>query len=216
MTIDTLIVGAAAQPDSEDFYRDLLARADRVIACDAAGEWCVRLGRRPEIVVGDFDSASPGAPGRLADAGIRVAEYPVDKDASDLDLAIVHAREMGARECCFTAAFSGRIDHTLAALGTLQRAADMAPSVLEPGFRAWLLSGAARPDIEFSTEPGETISVLALEPSHGVTIAGMKYPLRGASVGVLSSLGISNVASGTVAGVSLMSGTLLVIVSRYI
>lgn len=216
MIIDTLIVGAAAQPDAESFYRDILARAHRVIACDAAGEWCLQLGRRPDIVVGDFDSAVPGAQERLAAAGIPFVEYPAAKDESDLDLAVVHARTMGASQTCFTAAFSGRMDHTLAALGTLQLAADMAPCVVEPGFRAWLLSGTFRPAIEFPVDPGATISVLALEPSHGVTISGMKYPLRGASVGVLSSLGISNIALGPTAGVSLTSGTLLVMVTHQV
>lgn len=213
MTHDTLIVGAAPVEGAEDFYRCLLDGARRVIACDAAGEWMLALGRRPDLVVGDFDSAAPGAEDRLRGAGIPVDAYPAEKDSSDLDLAVRRAREMGAREVCFTAAFSGRLDHTLAALGTLQLAADMAPAIAEPGFRAWLLS-ASRPVIQFPAAEGDVISVLALEPSHGVTLSGMKYPLRGASVGVLSSLGISNVACGPAVAVSLLTGTLLVIASE--
>ncbi|MGB4593172.1 MAG: thiamine diphosphokinase [Coriobacteriia bacterium] len=213
MTREALIVGAAAVPGAEEFYARILRDADIVIACDAAGEWCLSLGRRPDLVVGDFDSACPGARERLEARGIPVRAYPVEKDASDLDIALTHARDMGAARVCFTGAFSGRLDHTLAALGTLQLAEDMAPRILEPGFRAWLLSGRTRPSIEFSVDSEATISVLALEASHGVTVTGMKYPLRGASVGVLSSLGISNTATGPVAGVSLITGTLLVIVS---
>lgn len=213
MDKEALIVGAAAVPGAQEFYTQILHDAEIVVACDAAGEWCLSMGRRPDMVVGDFDSALPGAKERLEALGVPVREYPPEKDASDLDIAVGHAKDLGATRVCFTAAFSGRLDHTLAALGTLQLAAGMAPCIMEPGFRAWLLSGRSRSAIEFPVQAGATISVLALEPSHGITLSGMKYPLRGASVGLLSSLGISNLAIGPTAGVSLITGTLLVIVS---
>jgi len=143
-----------------------------------------------------------------------VIVYPEDKDASDLDLAIGYARSTGATTVCFTAAFSSRLDHTLAALGSLERAFDLMPWVAEPGFTAWLLTDQGRRSVTVSAPAGTTVSLLAFRPTHGVTLTGMKYPLRGASLGVLSSLGISNVMVDERASVSITNGTLLVIVSR--
>lgn len=119
------IVGASPAADDRDFYRALLAGSEAVIAADAAGEWCVALGRVPDLTIGDFDSAADGAVARLVAAGSRVVELPAEKDVSDLDAALERARRLGAQAVTFTAAFSDRIDHTLAALGTVLSAADL-------------------------------------------------------------------------------------------
>jgi len=61
VNVETLIVGAAPVDGAERFYTGIVTCAQRVIACDAAAEWCLSLGRRPDAVVGDFDSATRGA-----------------------------------------------------------------------------------------------------------------------------------------------------------
>ncbi|HEY5276048.1 MAG TPA: hypothetical protein VIK38_05865, partial [Coriobacteriia bacterium] len=129
----TLVVGAAPLPEHEGFYRDLLASSAHVVAADAAGEWCVGLGRVPDAVVGDFDGSVPGAPERLQALGASVEVHPVEKDATDLELAIARAIAMWDDPIVLTAAFTWRIDHTLAAVGALTRAGAGA-SVLEPGW----------------------------------------------------------------------------------
>lgn len=214
MNHTTLVVGAAPIPDAEGFYRALLARAEHVVACDAAGEWCLSLGRRPDLVVGDFDSAQAGAAGRLEAAGIEVIRYPVAKDESDLDLALAAARNRGAVQVTFTAAFSERLDHTLSAIGTLLRASDLAPRIDEPALSGALVDAMSCPSVELPVDPGSTVSVLALRAASGVTLDGLHYPLVGANLPLLSSLGLSNIARGDVVRVSLAEGTVLVIASR--
>jgi len=210
-----LIVGAVPISDAEEFYRELLAGAAYVIACDAAGEWCLAAGRKPDLAIGDFDSAEPGAAERLAASGIEVVRVPAAKNESDLDLALGAARERGYTDVTLTAAYSQRLDHTLVAIGTMLRAVDLNPRVEEPGFSAVLADSAVRPIVEFTIEPGTTVSVIAVVDSFGVTLGGLEYPLVNASLPLLSSLGLSNVASpeGRVR-VEVAQGTLLVIASR--
>ncbi len=214
MTIDTLIVGAAPHRACESYYAGLLRQARLVIAADAAGEWCIELGRVPDAVVGDFDSSSTDALERLTEAGAVTERHPRDKDETDLDLAITHARRHGARSLTLTAAFAARIDHTLASVGSMLRAADLLPVAREPSFDAYLLTQRHRTALELDVEPGTTVSLLALEPCHGVTIDGMRYPLQDRSLGVLSSIGISNVATEPSVSVRLRHGALLVVLLR--
>lgn len=210
----TLIVGAAPAAGADHFYRALLASAEKVVACDAAGEWCCALGRIPDIAVGDFDSATLGAAERLRGVGVDVRVYPREKDETDLDLALRAARETGCQKVVFTAAFTLRLDHTLAAVGTLLRASDMEVSVQEPGFFGVLADAAACPSVSFSTAPGQTVSVIALRAASGVSLTGLAYPLDNADLDLLSSLGVSNTASGGHVSVTLAEGTVLVLASR--
>lgn len=214
MPESVLIVGAAPLPEGERFYRGLLAKAAFVIACDAAAEWCAALGRLPDVAVGDFDSAEPGAPERLIDAGVDVRRFPAEKDESDLDLAVAVARSLDCRTVTFTAAFTGRLDHTLASLGTVASAADLRSGIEEPGYSAAVVSERGVTTIALDTSPGRVVSVVALEPAAGVTLTGFRYPLESAALNALSSLGVSNVAVAHRVTVSLASGTLLVMASR--
>ena len=67
-----------------------------VIAADAGVHEAERLGLRVDLLVGDLDSAQPAAVARVEATGGRVERHPADKDASDLELALVAAAVAGA------------------------------------------------------------------------------------------------------------------------
>lgn len=206
-----LVVGAAPYEGAEEFYRFLLGRADAVVAADAAGEWCQGLGRAPDVAVGDFDSAAHGAEERLGTMGADVRTAPSRKNVSDLDLAVDAARSLGATHVAFTAAFSMRVDHTLAALGTLASAADLHAVALEPDLAAWPLDARTRPSLAAPLPVGTTVSVFAFGAAAGVTLGGFEYPLHDATLEPLSSLGLSNVTTAPEVEVRLAEGTLVVL-----
>lgn len=207
-----LVVGASPEPGGEPFYRRLLADADLVVAADAAAEWCVTMGRVPHLAVGDFDSAAPGAVSRLTALGVQVAQHPVAKDASDLDLAVTAALSQRASSVTITACSGGRIDHSLASLGSLfLAAASVEADVQEPGFAAWSIAASQPRGLRLSVQAGTTVSVFAIGRAEGVTLRGGRFPLADATLEPLSSLGLSNVATGPEFSVSASSGTLLVV-----
>ncbi len=207
-----LIVGASPEPEDLSFYRALLAGAGFVVAADAGAEWCVAVGRAPDLAVGDFDSSEPGAPERLRELGIEVVEHPAAKDRSDLDLAVTAAIAAGAASLTLTACFGRRLDHTIASLGSLLRASE--PTMAdwqEPSLAAWAFEAPARPGIALSIEPGSTVSVFAIGTAWGVTVGGGRFALRDATLEALSSRGLSNVASGPRFSVSATRGCVVVI-----
>jgi thiamine pyrophosphokinase len=206
-----LVVGAAPATDAGAFYRALLGTFDMVIAADAAGEWCVSLGRVPDIAVGDFDSSADGAEDRLQAAGALVIPLAQDKDVSDLDAAVDAAIDHGATAMTLTAAFTDRVDHTLSAFGSLARAAArVSADAREPGWAAT----AATPDRPFEAElaAGTLFSVLSPTGARRVTITGASFPLDGQDLGSLSSHGVSNEALGGTVRVAVTGGVVMVLV----
>jgi thiamine pyrophosphokinase len=209
--MNAIIVGASPLAHTAAWYRKFVKAADVVVACDAAGEWCVGLGRLPDLAVGDFDSASPGAAERLRALGVEVSEYPTRKNASDLDLAVDAALALGAGTLTVTAAFTNRLDHTLAALGLALRVPANVPLVFaDPGLAARVVRPPNETHVELEVQPGALVSVVALAAAEGVTLSGLAYPLLNASLEALSSLGVSNVATDSRVTVDVVQGTLLV------
>lgn len=205
---EVLVVGTAPIPGSEGFYGRLLAEAAYVVAADAGGEWCVGLGRVPDFVVGDFDSAREGAGDRLAGVGASIERYPTDKALTDLEIAVELALRHWAIPICITAAFTGRIDHTLAAVGLLTRAGAQA-RIAEPGWCAWT-ADLAHP-LRLSLPVASTFSVIALEHCDGVTVRGGRWELEDQTLEPLSGRGVSNEALNAAVVVSVQVGRLIVV-----
>lgn len=208
-----LIVGAAPEPGGSAHYASVIAAADIVIAADRGLHLCLEAGRVPDVCLGDFDSVDDARLEEARATGARIVRYPAEKDASDLDLALDEARAMGAGRVTFTAAFSARLDHTVAALGTLLRSADLHGSAEEPSVTMYALEAGGRP-LVLAAEEGTTISVFALGGRATVTLGGVRYPLRQRALDPLSSLGLSNVATAREQLVTVHDGRILVTVSH--
>ncbi len=208
-----LIVGASPATGSAEVVASLSREADLVVAADAAGEWLLENGVRPDVVVGDFDSARPGATERLDAAGIPIVTAPVAKDASDLDLCVGHARRRGADEIVFTACLGGRLDHTLANLGAIARCADLRARLIEPRLTIHALDGVHRPSVRLQLTPATPVACVAVSPCDGVVLRGLRYPLTDAHLEPLASLGISNEAVDPEVMIGVRTGTLLVMVT---
>src|SRR5688572_27553768 len=65
-----------------------LPEGTRVVAADSGVDHALALGLDVDLVVGDFDSASPQALERAAAEGATVERHPAAKDATDLELAL--------------------------------------------------------------------------------------------------------------------------------
>ena len=209
-----LIVGAAPAPDAADFYSTLIARAAYVIAADAGVSVCLAAGRVPDACVGDFDSVDPADLAHAERQGAELHTHPARKDESDLDLALGLARSKGFRAVDVTAASSGRLDHTLAALGTLVRAAPLRARCVEPDFIAHVVDADAHASLHLTCAPGTILSVFAVGGDAVVSARGVSYPLDRTTLAPLSSLGLSNVAAASAQTFQVARGRVLVIRSE--
>lgn len=210
MSSVALIVCAAPAPGADTLVRKLDSRSDHTIAVDGGAEVCLSAGIVPDVVVGDLDSLSTRSAEVLKTAGVRFAVVGVDKDVTDLDLAILEARSSGAGSVVVTGAFSRRLDHTLAAVGTIARAADLRPQLAEPGQTGWVLSAGHRASVEIGPT-GQVFSCVPITHAATVSIDGARWPLRRATLDVASSRGVSNRVTDSQAVVRVHTGTVLVL-----
>lgn len=166
-----------------------------VVAADGGIAHAAALRVRPRLWIGDFDSSDPGDP---RGAGIERREYPRDKDELDAELAMRAAADAGATAFVVWGAFGGRFDHTLAlcsmALDWKERGFDV---LLHSGDESALpfLGGGA--GLEFAVQPGQILSLLALETLTEVELAGVRWPLVRAQVTPGTVRTMSNEATGT-------------------
>ncbi len=188
----------AALPDVPD---DALA-----IAADGGILEAERLGLHVDLLVGDLDSAPPEAVARAP----RVERYPVDKDASDLELAVAAAVAADARRIVVVGGDGGRLDHLLgyAFLLASDRWADVAIEAVLGDARLWVVRGARTID----GEPGELVSLDAVGgPARGVTTVGLRWALTDGDRLPGSSLGLSNAFVAPSATVRVREGVVLAI-----
>jgi thiamine pyrophosphokinase len=181
-----------------------------VICADSGLESAETLGLRPDLIVGDLDSVDPVALAAARAAGVEVEQHPVDKDATDLELALAAARERGAERVVVVSGGPGeRIDHFVAELALL--ASDGGPAeALVGGARIQVLRGPASADV--SGEPGGLVSlVTARGDARGVTTHGLRWPLEGETLRFGTTRGVSNELVGERATVMVAAGVLLVI-----
>jgi thiamine pyrophosphokinase len=187
--------------------------ADMLVAADGGARALDELGRLPDLVIGDLDSAEPSLVDRLEAAGTRVERHPADKDASDLELALLSAVGAGADEIVLLGALGGtRLDHELANLLLLTDDALAACEVRIVRGRTTVrvLRGGDR--LALSGDPGDLATLLPIGgDAAGVTTHGLHWPLEGATLRMGRSRGLSNSIASLPAYVFLERGALLVV-----
>lgn len=193
----------------------ILAAADLVVAADGGARTAADAGRAPSVVVGDLDSLDRAAHERLAGDGARIERHPADKEASDTELAVEHARELGAEQIVLLGAIGGeRLDHELANVLLLAdaRFADVDLRLVRGATTIRPLHGAS--ELRLAAEPGDLVTLLPVGgPARGVRARGLRWALDGDALEVGRSRGLSNEVIAADASVRLESGTLLVVIT---
>ena len=62
---------------------------DWLIAADGGLNVMKSIGLLPHLLIGDLDSVSLSDVGELQAAGVEIRQYPVEKDETDLELALL-------------------------------------------------------------------------------------------------------------------------------
>ena len=162
--------------------------ADLVIAADGGLRHASALGLEPDLIIGDFDSATPED--LAAFAHVPRQQFPTAKAELDLELALGHALRAGATDLRVLGALGGRFDQSLAAVLIAARYA-------RGGTRVSLHSGEQS---VYALPPGQTcynlpvntlFSLLSLEATK-LSLVGAHYDLEHAPLAFGVGLGVSN------------------------
>lgn len=205
----TALVFAGGDPLDPRVAEQLPAEAI-VIAADSGVQHALALGRNVDLVIGDLDSADPSTVDAAVAAGSAVERHPVDKDRSDLELALEAARTRGARAVVVIGGHGGRLDHFLAnaLLLASSRFADLRITALVGDARVTVVHERA----VVEGKPGDLLSLLAVGgPARGVHTEGLRFALHGEDLLPGSTRGLSNELTEPVAVVTIEHGTLLAV-----
>lgn len=175
--------------------------ADIVLAADSGADRVMATGRRPDIAIGDLDSISTAA----REAAREVIEI-FDQDHTDCDKLLMLAARHGYKALTVFGLEGDRLDHVLASLFSVLRC-DLRIRLALRGAMAILVRPQAA--VEWPTRPGRRISLIPLEPSQGVTLSGVRWPLLDADLAPRGLISVSNEAASDFVSASVRSGSAL-------
>ncbi len=211
-TLGRAIIIANGHLTSPARARQRIRPGDRVICANGGVHHARAMGLTPDLVVGDLDSLTPGLRSELETAGVRFEIYPTGKDETDLELALRLAINEGATEIEILAVLGGRLDQSLANLLLLARSEWAAAQVrvTEGNQTAWPVRGGQQ--VTIAGAFGDLLSLVPLTSLvTGVTLEGVEWPLRAATLHFGSTLTISNTLTGPVAHLRVEEGLLLAV-----
>ena len=210
-----------------------VTKDEYIIACDAGVKHALTAGRKPDLLVGDFDTYREPLPEKIP-----VLRAPAEKDDTDTMMAVRYALEQGFEQIHICAALGGRLDHSIGNLSAAAYVAERLGScyVYGAGEMAILLyNGSVRlgrctmrnavEDVHGEVNVNGTtaiagckdkmfVSVFAwTEEAKGVSYRGLKYPLSDATLTRAFALGISNEFAEEEAEISVKDGMLLIVVT---
>ena len=181
-----------------------MEQSDLIIAADGGLRHFGDAVRQPDVILGDFDSLG------YIPQGAQV--FPVEKDDTDVMLAVRHGLQAGFREFVIYGGMDGpRVDHTIANFQTLSflRKQGARGFLVGKTHMATVISGET---VTFSRDCKGILSAFCLgKDAAGVTIQGLQYTLENGTLCADFPLGVSNHFTGEEARISVESGSLLLI-----
>ena len=199
--------------EDHQVVQSMLVAEDYLVAVDGGLRHMRTIGVQPHLLIGDLDSVDEGEVEALQLSGVQIKPYPVEKEETDLEIALLALAGQGFEEIRVVAALGGRLDQTLANLSLLELPGLEDVDVrLDDGHEEILI---IRGSIKIEGLPGDTVSLLAKDGcTNGIVTEGLKYPLNRETLCPNRTRGISNEMLSEQAFVRVTSGRLLCVHTR--
>ena len=202
----------------EDFTLQTLEKiqADYVIGVDRGLEFLYKHQLVPTHVVGDFDIVDPQVIGFYeTQTQVPIRRFRPEKDASDTEIAVRLAIELGVRKLWILGGIGTRLDHVMANIQVLKIAHDC-------GVKAYLLDAYNRISLAVKEVCisrancfGDYFSVFPFgRVVEDISIEGAKYPLSHYRLCPNSSMCVSNEMKETQVKITFPTGTIILMETR--
>lgn len=191
-------------------------KPDCVIGVDSGLNFLYRNQVVPTHIVGDFDSVSPEVITYYKSMkDIPIREFNPVKDATDTEIAVHLAAELGVKELFLLGATGTRLDHVMANIQILKIA-------LDQGMKAYILDECNRISVwekEIRLCESERFGkYFSLFPLGGdvsdVSIEGAKYPLEHYRMSPFESRCVSNEYNDDEVVITFPKGTIVLMETR--
>jgi thiamine pyrophosphokinase len=191
----------------------ILKDDDYIICADGGTRHVSALDLKPDLVIGDLDSADRFLLEKLRKEGVDIELFPRDKDETDLELAINHAIGLAPPAIMIMAALGGRLDQTLANIALLSDERLSGVDIrLDDGVQEILF---CRDRVQIQGRSGDILSLLPWGALvQGVRTQGLRWALAGETLYPERTRGISNEMLSDTASIEIGSGLLMVVHQR--
>ena len=189
---------------------DWIKNSNLIVAADNGAKYCRELAIVPTALIGDLDSVSEDVIDYYQTENVIIIQASPKKDETDLELAMLYAKEQGATAFHVFGALGGRTDMMLTNLllcmhPTFQDIEMIFYSATEEIF-------LIRENKSFENQNRKMISLFPLkEDVHGVKSVGLEYVLDDELMQFGLPRGVSNRIISDDAFVSIKSGILVCI-----
>ncbi len=202
------VLFANGEVTSYGYLEKMITDKDFLVAVDGGLRHLEALGFPPDMLIGDLDSVTPAQIARLIASQTEVIKFPVEKDETDLELALVEVEKRGVEEIVIIGGLGGRVDQTLANLFLLLLPDLTGKTVrlLTPNEEIFVIQN----QVVINGAEGDIVSLIPLKgDATGVTTIGLQYPLIDETLRIERSRGISNRMLNDKAEVKVRDGILL-------
>ncbi len=192
-------------PPKRTLCRRLVHEHDVFVCADGGANAARAMGLVPDVIIGDLDSAAAATLKAFRSSLI----IRVDRqDNTDMEKALDFCVSQGFRRVTLAGVTGGRMDMTLGNMTTLWKyAGRIAIALAGDGWVGVPVVGRAR----FAAPEGSTVSVLPFGRLRGVTLQGLRYPLRNATIPE-GDVAVSNTATSSRFTVRVKHGKALVLI----
>ncbi len=202
-----MIVGGA-DINNYEYLKNIIMEDDYVIYCDSGLKHMDKLGLKPSLIVGDFDShVNPHM-------DVETIVLPTVKDDTDTFFAAKEGVKRGFGDFVLIGVIGERLDHSLANVSILLylRANGRRAQIIDD-YSVMKIVGF---ETEYISDEYSFFSLLNVTgKANGITIKNAKYELENGCINADYQYGVSNeITPGKVAEVSVSDGELLLVMVR--
>lgn len=187
-----------------------LRSAELIIAADNGARYCFTHGILPDVLIGDLDSLTPHLLHELEAAETQIISHPVDKDETDLELALDYALQHHATHITILGGLGGRWDMSLANIFLLAHQKYQALAISIVGDNHVMYVVTSQNPLKLSGSKGDMVSLLPLTPVvNGINTENLRYPLKNDALFATGMRGVSNQLLDVEGNIALDEGVLL-------
>lgn len=199
------IIFAGGDFSAQMDLKDVISEDSIVVCADSGYDSALKAGTKIDAIIGDMDSVKNFLPDE-----IKQIKLKCEKDDTDTQAAIDYLESLECKEIILLGALGGRADHMLANIMLIVYAAKKGIKLTIKTENTEVFSVSDRAEIE--GEKGDYLSLIpVLKDAEGVTLKGLKYPLKNAVLETGKTVGISNEFIENKAVITLKKGFIIAI-----
>lgn len=207
------LVISSGEIQDYNLLKEMLAENDFIICADGGVNHLLKIGKLPDIVLGDLDSIGKKELDVLEREKIEIKRFPTMKEKTDTELCVDFLLKKNFKEISLMGVTGRRLDHTLANIYLLKK-------IYKMGVKANIIDTNNKilyteDTLSIKKKPDRFVSIIPIsERGVEVSLRGFVYPLEKENLPFGSTMGISNKIIEDYGKVKVHRGSIIVIESK--